>query len=663
MSGHPRDAEPSTAGPRTGGPGGGWARTPIGDYGLLSDRHSAALVSRTGAVDWLCFPRFDSAAVFAALLDDRAGTWTIRPSGPADTTRAYVGDSMVLRTTFTTPTGTFAVTDALATGPGDDPHRLGAQAPHLLIRSVTCAVGTADLTVTCRPRPEYGLVVPLLTACDGGVLARGGPAVLALTSPVPLDADGDEATGTATLRAGDTLRFALHWAPLSAPEPRVWAQEELAAELERTLAAWEAWSRTHQAYTGPWKEQVHHSGRVLQALSYQPTGAVVAAPTTSLPEDPGGVRNWDYRYAWVRDAAFTMDALWVAACPDEADEFFSFMAAAAASGWSRAHLQIVYGVGGEHDLTERELPHLAGWASSRPVRVGNGAWRQPQLDVYGELLDTAARFEDQLRSRPPLCAFLAGLADAAAEAWRQPDHGIWEIRGEPRHFLYSKLMCWVALDRAVRLAGSLTGGGGGGGGGDGRRGGGGPSGGAGGGGGGGGDRLGGERRAERWRTARDEVRDAILTRGWNPAVGAYTQSFGADDLDASALMLSLTGFLPADDPRVLATVDTVDAQLTDARGLVRRYRTAPGVDGLAGEEGSFLLCTFWLAQAQALAGRTDRARAVFERAAAHANDLGLLAEQVHPRTGEPLGNFPQAFSHIGLVNAAWAIARAEGTAG
>ncbi|MEU3822245.1 glycoside hydrolase family 15 protein [Streptomyces sp. NPDC030392] len=672
MPGHPRDAESSTTGtrtgtraepagpqPRTGHPGEGPARTPIGDYGLLSDRHSAALVSRTGAVDWLCFPRFDSASVFAALLDERAGSWTIRPRGPARMSRAYLGDSMVLRTTFTTPTGTLALTDALATGPGDDPHRLGARAPHLLIRAVTCTAGTVDVTVTCRPRPEYGLVVPLLTVCDGGVLARGGPAVLALTSPLPLDADGDEATGEATLRAGDTLHFALHWAPLGGPEPRVWDQGELAAELAHTLTAWEAWSRTHQGYTGPWQERVHHSGRVLQALSYQPTGAVVAAPTTSLPEDPGGERNWDYRYAWVRDAAFTMDALWVAACPDEADEFFSFMAAAAATGWSRAHLQIVYGVGGEHDLTERELPHLAGWAASRPVRVGNGAWRQPQLDVYGELLDTAARFEDQLRSRPPLCAFLAGLADAAAEVWRQPDHGIWEIRGEPRHFLYSKLMCWVALDRAVRLAGSLTGagagagagagGGAGGGGGDGA-------------GGDGGDVGGADGPVGRWRAAREEVRDAILTRGWNPSVSAYTQSFGSDDLDASALMLPLTGFLPADDPRVLATVDAVDTHLTDGTGLVRRYRTASRVDGLAGDEGSFLLCTFWLAQAYALAGRTDRARAVFERAAGHANDLGLLAEQAHPRTGEPLGNFPQAFSHIGLVNAAWAIARAEAAA-
>ncbi|WP_149181657.1 glycoside hydrolase family 15 protein [Streptomyces sp. TRM49041] len=600
------------------------ASTPIGDYALLSDRHSAALVSRAGAVDWLCFPRFDSAAVFAALLDERAGSWTVRPSGRAEVSRAYVGDSMVLRTVFTTPTGTVTLTDALATGPGDDPHKLGAGAPHLLTRSVTCTEGTAEVGVEFRPRPEYGLVVPMLSVCDGGIQARGGPAVLTLTSPLPLGLDSDVATGGATLEAGDTLHFALHWAPLGAPAPRVWGQREIAEELARTVAAWQEWSRMHQSYTGPWKEQVHRSGRVLQALSYQPTGAIVAAATTSLPEDPGGVRNWDYRYAWVRDAAFTMDALWVAACPDEAEEFFTFMAAAAATGWTHSHLQIMYGIGGEHDLTERELPHLTGWSASRPVRVGNGAWSQPQLDVYGELLDTAARFEDQLRDRRALCGFLTGLADSAAQVWRRADHGIWEIRGEPRHFLYSKLMCWVALDRAVRLAGHLD----------------------------------AAERAEEWRATRDEIRDSILARGWNPTVRAFTQSFGSDALDASALMLPLTGFLPADDPRVLATIDAVADRLTDRRGLVRRYDTATGVDGLSGDEGSFLLCTFWLAQAQALAGYTARARTTFERAAAHANDLGLLAEQADPRTGEPLGNFPQAFSHIGLINAAWAISQA-----
>ncbi|EST38269.1 hypothetical protein N566_08340 [Streptomycetaceae bacterium MP113-05] len=371
---------------------------------------------------------------------------------------------------------------------------------------------------------------------------------------------------------------------------------------------------------------MHHSGRVLQALSYQPTGAIIAAATTSLPEEAGGERNWDYRYAWVRDAAFTMDALWVAACPDEADEFLSFMTTASATSWTRSRLQIMYGIGGEHDLTERELPHLSGHGGSRPVRIGNGAWNQPQLDVYGELVDTAVRFEDQLDAvGPELPAFLAGLADAAAQVWTEPDHGIWEIRAEPRHFLYSKLMCWVALDRALRLA----------------------------------DRIDAAGCAQEWRRVRAEIRETILDRGWSDAAGAFTQSFDSTALDASALMLPITGFLPADDPRVLATIDTIAQHLTDGYGLVHRYLTTTAVDGLAGGEGSFLLCTFWLAHAQALAGRLDAARATFERAAACANELGLLAEQADPASGGMLGNFPQAFSHIGLVNAAWAIAQAD----
>ncbi|MBW1601841.1 glycoside hydrolase family 15 protein [Streptomyces sp. JJ66] len=601
------------------------AHTPIEDYGLLSDRHSAALVSRGGAVDWLCFPRFDSPAVFTALLDEGAGSWSVRPTARARTSRRYVDGTMVLRTEFRTATGVLALTDALAVGACDDPHRLGASAPHLLVRHVVCAEGSVEVAVDFRPRPEYGLVVPQLRACEGGVVARGGPVTLALSSPVRLATGPDAATGTTLLHEGDELHFALHWGPLSGPAPRVFTAPEIADHLAQTITAWQEWSRLHQNYDGPWPELVHHSGRVLQALSYQPTGAVIAAATTSLPEELGGERNWDYRYAWVRDAAFAMDALWVAACPDEADEFFSFMTAASATTWTRSRLQIMYGIGGEHDLTERELSHLAGWGGSRPVRIGNGAWDQPQLDVYGELLATAVRFEDQLDAAgPELPAFLAGLADAAAQVWTEPDHGIWEIRGEPRHFLYSKLMCWVALDRALRLA----------------------------------DRIDAAGRAAAWRRARAEIRAAILERGWHEETGAFTQSFGDTALDASALMLPITGFLPADDARVLSTLDAITRDLTDGHGLVHRYRTDSGVDGLAGQEGSFLLCTFWLAHAQALAGRLDDARATFERAAAQASDLGLLAEQTDPASGRLLGNFPQAFSHIGLVNAAWAIAQA-----
>jgi GH15 family glucan-1,4-alpha-glucosidase len=363
---------------------------------------------------------------------------------------------------------------------------------------------------------------------------------------------------------------------------------------------------------------------VLYGLTYFPTGAIVAAPTTSLPEAPGRSRNWDYRYTWVRDASFTLEALWVAACPHEANRFFDYLADAAATHVAGGgDMQIMFGIGGEHDLTERELGHLSGWRSSRPVRTGNGAWNQRQLDVYGELLGAAHRLPDQVAGLHPVSRrFLADLADIAAARWCEADQGIWEVRGEPRHFLYSKLMCWVALDRAIALADSLD----------------------------------ARDRVAWWKVSRDAIADAILTRGWNERVGAFTQSFGSDELDASALMLSIVGFLPADHPQMAATIDAVAAGLTDERGLVYRYL---GADGLDGEEGSFLLCTFWLAHAHALAGDIDRARATFEAAARYTNDVGLLSEEVDGHTGELLGNFPQAFSHIGLVNAAWAIAQAE----
>ncbi|MCA4135637.1 glycoside hydrolase family 15 protein, partial [Arthrobacter sp. M4] len=365
------------------------------------------------------------------------------------------------------------------------------------------------------------------------------------------------------------------------------------------------------------------SGRVLQALTFAPTGAIVAAPTTSLPEETGGSRNWDYRYTWIRDASMTLQALWVAACPDEAGRFFSFMAEAGASQLHTGDLQIVYGIGGQRDLSERELDHLPGWAGSAPVRVGNAAWRQRQIDVYGELLGAAARLPETLADlEPETRSFLADVADAAAARWQDADQGIWEIRGEPRHFLHSKLMCWVALDRAVALA----------------------------------DILQAENRVDHWKHTRAQIAAAIRDNGWNEQVGAYTQAFGSEQLDASSLMLSITGFLPGDDPRMLATIEAVQRDLTDGRGLVYRYRAT---DGLPGQEGTFLLCTFWLAHALALAGQPGQAREVFARAAAHANDLGLLAEEVAPDSDELLGNFPQAFSHIGLVNAAWAITQAE----
>jgi alpha,alpha-trehalase len=606
---------------------------PIGDYALLSDCRSAALVSRAGSVDWLCFPRFDAPAVFARILDPDGGHFAIQPAGDGQVSRAYVDRTMTLETTFGGPAGTAVLTDAMAVGRNDRGHHLGARSPGVLLRRLTCTAGEIDVDVSYAPRPEYGLIHPILEPVPGGIAARGGATRLLLSAPDAPDAPGpsaglqvagDTATAHLHLVAGQSVRFALQYGPMSGPPLAAWDAGRIDARLRDTNAGWRSWSALHQAYQGPWRDLVHQSGRVLQALTFAPTGAIVAAPTTSLPEAIGGERNWDYRYTWVRDASLTMEAMWVAACPDEAGKFFGFLADAAASQLRRGKdLQIMFGVGGEHDLSERALPHLAGWRSSRPVRVGNGAWAQRQLDVYGELLDAAQRLADQLGELDPVTQqFLAAAADTAASRWNEQDQGIWEIRGEPRDFLYSKLMCWVALDRAIALA----------------------------------PRLGAADRTPRWAAVRDEIRAAIESRGWNAKAGAYTQAFGREDLDASSLMLAITGFLPGDDPRMKATVDAIAARLTDKRGLVYRYLAQ---DGLAGQEGTFLLCTFWLAHAQALAGELDQATATFERAIAAINDVGLLAEEVDPASGEMIGNFPQAFSHIGLVNAAWAIAQAQ----
>jgi GH15 family glucan-1,4-alpha-glucosidase len=598
--------------------------TPIADYALLSDCHSAALISRAGRIDWLCFPRFDSAATFARLLDDSAGHFSIEPAGEARARRRYLDRTLVLETTFETSTGTTVLTDALAVGRNKRGHELGAEAPRALLRRVACVQGSVDLQLEYAPRPEFGVVEPILTAAAGGVAGRGGAEVLLLSSPIPLTIVGSTARGQFTLRAGEAAGFALqHRTSSEAPPPR-WSQEEIADRIRDTAEGWRTWSGLHQGYEGPWRDLVHQSGRVLQGLTFYPTGGIVAAPTTSLPESIGGPRNWDYRFNWVRDASLTMEALWVAACPDEAHRYFEFLAGAAMTQPRRgADLQIMFGIGGEHDLTERELPHLSGWRGSRPVRVGNGAWSQRQLDVYGELLGAVERLSEQLSALDPSARqFLVEVAETAAARWKERDQGIWEIRGEPRDFVYSKLMCWVALDRAMRLAGLLR----------------------------------AQDRVARWVAGRDQIRRAILERGWSDRAQAFTQAFGSEDLDASNLMMPIVGFLPPSDPRVLATVRATAERLTDEHGLVYRYRAH---DGLEGEEGTFLLCTFWLAQAWALAGEVERARETFSTAANFANDVGLLSEEVDPRTRELLGNFPQAFSHIGLVNAAWAITQAE----
>jgi alpha,alpha-trehalase len=603
------------------------SNTAIADHALLSDRHSSALVDRSGSVEWLSFPRFDSPSVFGRLLGADAGHWSITPSGDWTSARRYMDRTLVLETTFTTATGVLVLTDLLALGPNNGGHRLGTNVPHLLVRRVACNSGSVEVNISYAPRPEYGLVVPLLAQVAGGVTARGGAEWLVLTAPLDLQLERGTAYGRLTLNAGQTIHLALHRTTLEQTPAHIWSESELAATVNASVADWQSWSDIHQTYDGPWRDLVWTSGRVLQGLSFQPSGAIVAAATTSLPEVVGGERNWDYRYSWVRDASFTMQALWVAACPDEASNFFEFMTTAAASSIGpHMGLQIMFGVGGEHDLTERELHHLTGWQDSRPVRVGNGAWNQRQIDVYGEVLGAAAQLSEHIDTiDEDTRRFLIACADAAAASWTEKDRGIWEVRGDPQHFVYSKVMCWVALDRAIALS----------------------------------DLLNAADRVDSWKQQRDQIWETVMGEAWSNEAGAFTQYIGSTALDAANLMMAIVGFLPATDSRMLATIDVIEERLTDDRGLVYRYRNENAIDGLAGDEGTFLLCTFWLAEALALADQVDRARAVFERAAAYANDLGLLAEEVNADTGELLGNFPQAFSHIGLVNAAWEISEAE----
>jgi alpha,alpha-trehalase len=597
---------------------------PISDYALLSDCRSAALVSRDGSVDWLCFPRFDGPAVFCRLLDPAGGAFSIQPVGEFRASRRYVDQTMVLETTFSTASGTATLTDALAVGRNERGHDLGARSPSMLLRRLTCTQGELTAEVSYQPRLEYGLIEPTLVPMTGGLAARGGAHRLHLSTPVSLRVDGATATGRIRLAAGQEAVFGVGHGEAAAPPRPAWTADEICARLDDTVEGWRSWSAIHQTYDGQWRELVLHSGRVLQALTFAPTGAIVAAPSTSLPETVGGLRNWDYRYTWVRDSSLTMQALWVAACPDEAKKFFSFLGDAADPQLRRGvDLQIMFGVGGERELTEKDLAHLAGWRSSRPVRVGNAAYDQRQLDVYGELLAAAHLLADQLGDLDaPTRRFLVAAADSAAERWQDKDHGIWEVRAEPQDFLYSKLMCWVALEHAIALA----------------------------------PRLRAEDKVPGWASIRAEIRAAILERGWSEEAGAFTQALGSQQLDASALTLSITGFLPGDDPRIRATIDATAQRLTDERGLVYRYLNR---DGLPGGEGTFLLCTFWLATAQALAGDVEAATATFERAIAAMNDVGLLAEEVDASSGEMLGNFPQAFSHVGLIAAAWAITRAR----
>lgn len=591
---------------------------PISDYALLGDCQSAALVSRDGSVDWWCAPRFDSRSVFARILDPAAGHFSICPAGDYQVAREYTESTMVLRTTFTTAGGVLVLTDALALENGARGHEIGLRSPHVLLRVAEVLSGEVEVEVEWAPRPEYGLIVPELEATPEGLRSVGGPDSLVLATGLAFGVKGGTARAEAALGAGGRLELAVHH--LGGLARRDVQRLDPAEALSATEEAWRSWAGQHQSYDGAYREHVQRSSLVLQALTYAPSGAIVAAPTTSLPEIAGGEANWDYRFAWLRDASLALRALWVAACPTEAERYFEWMAAAVGLDPER-HVQIMFGVEGERDLTERELDHLEGHLGSSPVRVGNEAWRQRQLDVMGEVLDAAHGMRDQLGAMTPFTArFLCSMADRAAADWTGTDAGIWEGREGERHYTSSKLFCWVALDRAVSLA----------------------------------PLLGEGARPQEWAVTRDEIRDTILDQAWCEERGAYAGAFGSDRLDASVLLLPIMGLVDAGDERMRATIDAIEGELADG-GLVRRW------SGASEEEGAFVICCFWLVNCLAKAGEVERARTVFENVLGHANDVGLLSEEIDPRDGSLLGNFPQAFSHVGLINAAWAIDQATRT--
>ncbi|MEV3991591.1 glycoside hydrolase family 15 protein [Streptomyces sp. NPDC049837] len=590
----------------------------IEDYALIGDLQTAALVGRDGSIDWLCLPRFDSAACFAALLgDENNGHWRLAPKDAQSCTRRrYVGDSLVLESVWETRTGTVKVLDFM-------PQR--DEAPDV-VRIVEGVTGTVEMAAVLRLRFDYGHIVPWVRRTDGHRVAVAGPDSIWLRSEPEVKTWGQQFStrSSFTVGAGEKVAFVLTWHPSHRPRPPLIDPHEA---LEHTLEDWKSWA-AQCSYEGPYREAVLRSLITLKALTYAPTGGIVAAPTTSLPEDIGGVRNWDYRHCWLRDSTLTLGALLSAGYLDEAAAWRDWLLRAVAG--DPADLQIMYGLAGERRLPETELPWLRGYAGSAPVRIGNAAVRQLQLDVYGEVIDSLylAR-EAGLAAQSHAWNLQLSLLGFLESTWRQPDEGLWEVRGPRRHFTHSKVMAWVAADRAVRTLEKD------------------PS-------------LRGD--ANRWRAMRDEVHRDVCEKAYDPERNTFTQSYGSRELDAATLLIPRVGFLPPDDPRVIGTVDAVRAELSH-EGFIRRYSTeGVAVDGLPGDEGTFLVCSFWMADALRMTGRTKEARELFERLLSLRNDVGLLAEEYDAAARRQLGNFPQAFSHIGLVGTALALAREEGDA-
>jgi len=603
---------------------------PIENYGLVGDLHTVALVGMNGSVDWLCLPRFDSPAVFAAILDDaRGGRFRIAPeNGGVRCRQYYWPETNVLVTRFLSPDGVGQVTDFMPVG-------LSAEATgrHQLIRRVQTVRGEVRYRMECRPAFDYGRAEHVVETSGEGATFRSDGLTLGLRTERPLSARDGAATAEFVLREGESAIFVLGRIEPGCGCDRLLSEAEAEELCGRTIEYWRRWV-SQCTYRGRWREMVQRSALALKLLTYEPSGAIVAAPTCSLPEGVGGERNWDYRFTWIRDAAFTLYGLLRIGFTEEAAAFMRWLEERCREP-GETPLQIMYGIDGRHELTEETLGHLEGYRRSSPVRVGNGAWNQLQLDIYGELLDSVYLYN---KYGSPISYELWGhlrrMVNWVCDNWRRQDEGIWEVRGGRQDFVYSKLMCWVALDRALRLA----------------------------------DKRSFPADRGRWLAVRDEIYEEIMSRGWNRERQAFVQHYGSASLDASNLMMPLVFFLSPSDPRNLRTLEATLRAPDDgglvANSLVYRYNVEETKDGLKGEEGTFNICTFWLVEALTRAGRTDprhleRARLIFEEMLGYANHLGLYAEETGP-SGEALGNFPQAFTHLALISAAFNLDRALG---
>jgi GH15 family glucan-1,4-alpha-glucosidase len=606
---------------------------PIGDYAFLSDCQTNALVAPNGNVEWLCIPRMDSPSVFAALLDRDAGGFRVAPADvnvPA--ARRYIPGTIVLETSWETRMGWVIVRDALSIGPWHhDTERSRSyrrsptdhDADHVLLRLIECVQGSVEIKVECEPAFDYGGLAADWSYGGSGYTeafarSEGIDTELRLLTDLRLGFEGPRARARTALREGEVAFVALGWSE----HPLPGSYEEAAEWLSRTGRFWQEWLKHGSFPDHPWRSYLQRSALTLKGLTYTPSGAMVAAATTSLPETPGGERNWDYRYSWIRDSTFMLWALYTLGFDDEADDFFYFVADMVEA--EQGQLQVMYGIGGESKLLEQELEHLSGYEHARPVRIGNGAYDQQQHDVWGAVLDSIylhTRSRDQLPDR--LWPIIKRQVEAALAHWRDPDRGIWEVRGDPRHFTSSKLMCWVAAERGARLARIRA----------------------------------DEATALRWETAASEIHADICANGLDRR-GVFAQHYGTEALDASVLLMPLVRFLPPDDPRIRDTVLAIAEELTE-EGLVLRYRVDETDDGFSGEEGTFTICSFWLVSALVEIGELARARGLCEKLLSYASPLALYAEQIDPITGRHLGNFPQAFTHLALINAVVHIIDAE----